>query len=70
MGAKLLKYHCENADSPIYKNLMSQPSVLAVGSGCTGTVRFEECVGIVHETLAKVFCDRDNSETWLPLRHS
>ena len=37
MGAKLLKYHCENADSPIYKNLMSQPSVLAVGSGCTGT---------------------------------
>lgn len=37
MAALLLQHHCSNPDSPMLRNLKSQPSELAVGSGCTGT---------------------------------
>lgn len=37
MTALILKHHCENAESTVYRNIASSPSHIIAASGCTGT---------------------------------
>ena len=40
MAAMALKYHVENPESEIYRNLKTQTCELELGSICTGTASF------------------------------